>query len=388
MAKKAVLVGINYPGTSHELRGCVNDVMAVAEVLRTNYHFDSINIITDNNATTDNILNALEDLVVGNSIGDVLYFHFSGHGSQMLDDSDPDYEPDGLDEIICPVDLDWHTKVIRDDDLKRIFDLVQPGVNLSVTLDCCNSGGGLDQENQYQSLGEAREVGGEDPMKQDKIFGLPEGIPMKNPPKGDSKWDTPWVGRFLTPPDEVLKKAGDRAMKPRAVNSKNVNQTGLLISGCQSHQTSADAWIEGKWMGACTFALLQGLAVNKYNVSYKNLVDGMNQFMVERGYTQRPELNGPENLFSRAFAFNGFEAEDTIIIDNSVNDTIVTDVDNIEDVFTHSDEALDIELDEMDGVEPTNDYMNNEPDDSKMLNTVIVVAIIVIIIAAGTFFSA
>ena len=270
MAKKALIVGINYPGTSHELRGCVNDAELVYSVLTRRYSFSNIRKLLDNNATTQNILDGLEWLVADAVPGDTLYFHYSGHGSQMYDRNGD--EVDGLDEIICPVDLDWDTKVVRDDDMKRIFDQVPNGVNLTVTLDCCNSGGGLDHNNQYQSLGAAeRTVDG---------------------------------GRYLPQPDltedQAMQVEQYMGFKPRALQ-RNIDATGLMISGCQSHQTSADAYIGGRYIGACTHYLTETLKSANYNINYKDLVDSMNSQLVLAGFTQRPELNGPAVLFGKNF---------------------------------------------------------------------------------------
>jgi len=279
--KRALLIGINYPGTAHALRGCVNDVTSMTSVLKTNFGFSDrdITLIVDNQATTANMKNALEKFVSKVAPGDTLYFHYSGHGSQVYDESNPDFEPDGLDEIIVPVDIDWDTKIIRDDELKTIFDKVPNGVNLTVVLDCCNSGGGIDQANQYQPLGVAR--GGKD----DNSKGL---------------------GRYLPPPAHVtqiiIEKQRTRniSLKPRALQ-RNVDTTGLMISGCQAHQTSADAFIGGKYMGACTYYLQEVLRQTQYSVDYKTLVDMMNNKLATAGYTQRPELNGPTLLFSKKF---------------------------------------------------------------------------------------
>jgi len=79
-------------------------------------------------------------LVRGAKAGDVLFFHYSGHGSQLPNfNPNVDYEPDGLDEILCPIDLDFKSKVIKDDDFKKIVKNVPKGVNLTVILDCCLS---------------------------------------------------------------------------------------------------------------------------------------------------------------------------------------------------------------------------------------------------------
>jgi len=279
MTKKALLVGINYPGTQHSLRGCVNDVLAVSEMLTKRYGFktNEKRMLTDKSATTANILERLEWLVAGAQPGDILFFHYSGHGSQMIDSKyDEDIEPDGLDEIICPVDLDWRKKVIKDDDLKRIFDKVPEGVNLTVVLDCCHSGSALDQQYQYQPLGEAaRAIAAESPNRERR---LPMPVDIAN--RG--------IGLDLVP-------------RSRAVQSKDVNQTGLLISGCQSHQTSADAWLHTKYMGACTYYMLEVLKEHNYDISYKKLVDAVNQKMVQYGYSQRPECNGNVALMKGKF---------------------------------------------------------------------------------------
>lgn len=272
MNKKALIVGINYPGTSHELRGCVNDANLVNSVITEQYGFTDIQMLLDNNATTANMFAGLNWLVKDAVAGDILYFHYSGHGSQMRDTNGD--EADGLDEIICPVDLDWVTKVIRDDDMKRIFESVPAGVNLTVTLDCCNSGGGLDQANQYQSLGIADRTAVVDEDKN---------------------------GRYLPPPAEVVAlMEGQVEFKPRAL-SRNVDTSGMLISGCQSHQTSADAYIDGDYIGACTYFLVKTLKGANYTGTYKEIVDSMNMQLAGYGYTQRPELNGPETLFSKQF---------------------------------------------------------------------------------------
>jgi len=104
--KKALLVGINdYPGKGNDLLGCVNDVQNMHDLLISLFGFsrESIVMITDSAATTFNILKALEMLVYEAKPGDLLVFHYSGHGSQVPDANGD--ETDKLDEIICPWDL-------------------------------------------------------------------------------------------------------------------------------------------------------------------------------------------------------------------------------------------------------------------------------------------
>ena len=90
--RKALLIGINYFGTGNELRGCINDVHHMRDLLISEgFDTKDMVILTDDqrNAqfvpTRDNILRACQWLVAGATFGDVLFFHFSGHGSQLED---------------------------------------------------------------------------------------------------------------------------------------------------------------------------------------------------------------------------------------------------------------------------------------------------------------
>ena len=269
--KKALLVGINYPGTDHALRGCVNDVVAMSELLSSKYGFETKNkrMLTDASATTQNILDRLNWLVDGAMPGDVLYFHYSGHGSQYIDQNyDADYEPDGKDEILCPIDLNWRDKIIKDDDLRDIFDKVPNGVNLTVVLDCCHSGSGID-------------VGTENVVYTTRRMTPPDGGPNSN--------------RYLEPPMDIMNRGIGLQLERKQKPTKN---KGVLISGCQSDQTSADAWMHTKFMGAATYFMIEALTMVD---TYSEIVEHMNFNLIQHGYTQRPQFNGNEFYRSQKF---------------------------------------------------------------------------------------
>lgn len=145
MKRKALLVGINDYAPAGaggpDLRGCVNDVRDMANTLSALGIVPAIpasmRILTDSRATKAAILNGLGWLIAGAARGDVLIFHYSGHGSQVVDTSGD--EPDGRDETICPHDFST-AGMILDDDFRRIFAAVPAGVNLDIILDSCHSG--------------------------------------------------------------------------------------------------------------------------------------------------------------------------------------------------------------------------------------------------------
>lgn len=85
--KTSLLVGCNYPNTPYELKGCVNDVHAMRDVILKRFNFDPqhVELITDEPGspkmpTRADIMAGLVKMVKAAKQGDVLLFHFSGHG--------------------------------------------------------------------------------------------------------------------------------------------------------------------------------------------------------------------------------------------------------------------------------------------------------------------
>jgi tetratricopeptide (TPR) repeat protein len=81
--KYAVLIGINQYQFEEMplLRGCVNDVKLMKDVLTQQYGFDESNVfcLTDRAATRKEILKALEELGQKTSTADTVIVHYSGH---------------------------------------------------------------------------------------------------------------------------------------------------------------------------------------------------------------------------------------------------------------------------------------------------------------------
>lgn len=80
-------------GTNAALRGCVNDVRSMYHLLKDHYGFapGDLHCLIDEDPNADpsklptgaNIKNSLKQLVAASQPGDVLVFHFSGHGTQV-----------------------------------------------------------------------------------------------------------------------------------------------------------------------------------------------------------------------------------------------------------------------------------------------------------------
>jgi len=279
--RKALITGINtYPNAP--LRGCVNDALLMYKVLSEKYDFktENIDLLTDKDCTKANILNHLKKLTMNVQPGDYIFFHYSGHGSQvMVKDRTNTDESDGMDEILCPVDLDWDDP-LRDHELGAFFKAVPAGVKILIVLDCCHSGTGL--RNSWKTIGD--------------------------------KSENDWVNRFMPPPpsnilsdprvslDDALNFVVPTAVDRGGFMVATAKQgDAILISGCQENQTSADAYLQGRYQGALTCLLVQTLAESNYNITYRELIVKINRKTDSMGFQQNPQLEAKEGLFDKAF---------------------------------------------------------------------------------------
>ena len=229
--RKALLIGINYTGSKFQLEGCINDIENISTKLSS--YFSSITKMTDTTSvkpTKDNILNGLKSLLVNSQKGDLLYFHYSGHGGYVKDTNGD--ELDGNDELIYPIDME----PIIDDELKQIImSYLKEDVTLFAFFDSCFSGSVLDLKYQYlDSLN----------------------------------------------------------YNDYTENNKNLETLGhvFMISGCTDKQTSADAYINNTSQGATTWSFLSCLNKNP-NCSWRELLQNMRLLLKSSSYTQIPQLS-------------------------------------------------------------------------------------------------
>ncbi|CAN9392823.1 unnamed protein product [Alternaria alternata] len=178
--KRALLIGIDeyeVPGQElpprkdesgkdieyRNLRGCVNDVLAIREYLletlkvcacnidillapvpgtKSPYEHSSTNY---RKSTYKNIVEALENLARISAAKDMVYIHFSGHGAcatTVFNSLRQDREH--IDHCLVPCDIKQGGKYLRDLQLGAILqDIVEKGAVLTVVLDSCFSGGAV-----------------------------------------------------------------------------------------------------------------------------------------------------------------------------------------------------------------------------------------------------
>ncbi|XP_051125922.1 metacaspase-4-like [Andrographis paniculata] len=170
MAKKAVLIGVNYPGTKAELKGCINDVrrMYASLVERFGFAEEDITVLIDTDdsytqPTGRNVRAALANLVESAQPGDILFVHYSGHGTRLPAETGEE-DDTGYDECIVPCDMN----LITDDDFRELVDKVPEGCQLTIVSDSCHSGGLIDEAKEQ--IGESTKQGKEE--GEDSGFGF------------------------------------------------------------------------------------------------------------------------------------------------------------------------------------------------------------------------
>jgi hypothetical protein len=263
---------------SSNLNGCVNDILNIRDIILKYYNFkiDNVRVVLDERATKQAIMDRLHWLLLGAKPGDNLIFHYSGHGSQIRDRQNDELS-DGLDELICPTNMDFNRPdtFIIDDEFKALFSLVPQGVNLEIMLDCCHSGTGT------------REL----------MFDIPDSL--ANPVDKN---------RYVAPPlDIMLRDSGDLEVngilkKPSGgVNGDSNPTTHTLFAGCRDNQTSADAFINGTYNGAFTYYLCKNIREAQGKISRTELIQRLNSALRQNGYAQQAQLEGTVDKKSGLF---------------------------------------------------------------------------------------
>lgn len=273
MKNKALLVGINkYPDPRNELRGCVNDILEmehfIAEANKV-YPKKNIKKLTNKEATKKEILIQLKWLIEGAEAGDQLLFHYSGHGAQAPTKF-TSLEKDGLDEIICPYDYDGTNNTsLRDKEFAQLFTAIPKGVHFVWISDSCHA-----------------EDLSRDPFKVDE-----EDFNANNT---HYRFFT-GLSHFDNSEDEANDLA-DIAIGKIAPIIKPLN--GALLSACQSHQLSADTYINKRFIGAFTHYLIENLNKHSDTKNMRSIIEIVNKDLGKNGYDQNPQSEGLlENKF-------------------------------------------------------------------------------------------
>lgn len=245
--RRALLIGINNYAAPDlpDLRGAVNDIVMMRHVLTTRYGFEPGNIKTlvDEQATRDAILSALGELVADAGSKDVVYIHYSGHGSQVKDFDSDEGDEAGMDETIVPHDgRTGDIPDITDDELGDLLARFKTR-EVVVVLDSCHSGTGT---------------------RSSRV--IPRSIP------NDSRLD-------LYRREPTIRTRGEVALDMAA---------HILLTGAPANQNALDGPIEGDYRGFFSYALAKVLGELGPGASPSQIHEGVNgvyqQIQAELGF--------------------------------------------------------------------------------------------------------
>ena len=201
------------------------------------------------------MIQGLKNLLAGTKAGDVVVFTNASHGTYK---ADSDGDEAGYDEAICPYDTD--SNLLLDDELRGLFKNIPKDVRLTVISDSCHSGSvtrvAVDQYRRNRQL---------------------------NP--------RVWGGIELAP-DKLRKARGGEKHPESAMNE-------ILLSGCKSNQTSADAHINGDFHGAMSYYAIKAIEDAGYNLTYADLHANLLPMLEDENYDQVPQLEGKDENKNR-----------------------------------------------------------------------------------------
>ena len=299
-SKRALLIGINrYPNLSTfaQLEGCVNDARLVAGLLRSSFGFpaEDVTVLTDEAATRDGILAAMETIVAAAGENDVVVMFYAGHGSQMSDREGD--EPDGLDETIVPYDTgrpglhsadgeDHENRDITDDEIHAwLLRLTEKTPYVTLLFDCCHSG-----------------TIARDDFGAKARFLEPDTRPASELPASP-------IERVVT--RGVAEAAGPSGWLP-------LSHRYVLVAGCRDDESSYEYRDPENDTphGALTFFLARALTKASPGTTYRDVYERVRPHVTAHSSKQHPQMEGAldRELFGvrdiEPMRFAGVEARD------------------------------------------------------------------------------
>ena len=246
-----------------------NDIPLIKNsLLNLGFKEENIILLQDSDATKEGIVNAFEKLYSRVGEGDMVVFHYSGHGHQIFDDNGD--EIDGLDEALVSFDAPMKmyegydgSAHLRDDELGIILNRIRlragPAGHVLVFLDSCHSGTG--------TRGTAKARGGAPPL-------VPENwSPM---PKVDEK-----IGFGLNPNNMLSRGQADNMAK------------FVVISGASANELNYETYDDSNQpVGSLSYSIFKAFTQIKPNETYRQVYARIVAEMASKAPMQNPAIEG------------------------------------------------------------------------------------------------
>jgi hypothetical protein len=275
----------------------INDLHYIkSALLKQGFKESAIDTLKNESATKKNILLALDKLAAKAAAGDIVYFHFSGHGQQIEDDNAD--EADGYDEALIPYDAKGSYDPVsykgenhlRDDELGKKLEDIRRKIGsqgaLLVVLDACHSG---------------TATRGND-------FGICRGepIPFKRP--GYSVNTSLQLSRTRIENDGFADNASSALGNMITISASSPNQVNYEIKDQQQNG-----------VGSLSYVFAQTLNNLSPQTDYETLFAMIRAGMQSQIPTQIPMIEG--DVSQEVFANNYIKKQETISILQWINDS-------------------------------------------------------------------
>ena len=274
----ALFVGIDdYLGGVNSLRGCVNDVTRLHDLLAARVAGGSDRfyplLLANAQATRQGIIDAWRSHLSQAGPGDVALFCYAGHGSQ--ENAPPefwDFEPDHLNEtLVCHDSRASGGWDLADKELAQLIsEVAANGPHFAVILDCCHSGSGTR---------DAEDV----TIRQEKA---------------DTR-TRPITSYIVTPPPVAgLQEQQTSAAGPAMPWAAIASGRHILLAACRPEQTAKETVFPGpaslERRGAFSYYLQDTLQQSGAPLSYRDLFKRVNALVQQRVGDQHPQLEASE----------------------------------------------------------------------------------------------
>ncbi len=274
----ALFVGIDaYPPPVNPLRGCVNDVTRMRDLLAARLAGSqdrfAPRLLADAQATRQGIIEAWRDHLGQAGPGDVALFYYSGHGSQ--ENAPPefwDFEPDHLNEtlVCCDSRLPGGWDLADKELTQLISEVAANGPHFAVILDCCHSGSGTRDAEDVTARQE----------------------------RADNR--TRPIASYIVTPEQAagLQGQGASAASPAMPWAAIASGRHILLAACRPEQTAKETHFPGpsglERRGAFSYFLQDSLQQGGATLSYRDLFKRVNALVPQRVADQHPQLEASE----------------------------------------------------------------------------------------------
>jgi hypothetical protein len=267
--KLALLVGIDQYQDA-PLQGCVTDVNLQKQLLIHRFGFkeNDILLLTNKQATRQGILTAFEEhLIKQAKPGDVVVYHFSGHGSQVRD-PDCDVPPDCLNSTFVPIDSsplgEGGVQDIMGHTLFLLMHALQTE-NVTAVLDSCHSGGGTRGNFRVRSLFDAASL--------TRNGGSQKAV------DAEQAYQQQWLSKLNLSPEEFKRLRRQGIAK------------GVAIASTKRDQLAADAPFDGFSAGVFTYLMTQYLWQQPSSESFGRVIPNVARSTRQQSFTgQEPQM--------------------------------------------------------------------------------------------------